>query len=242
MTSASLSADFSQAEGVNIVWLDILIFAGIALFLGFKLRSVLGERTGHEKPPETYQIPQPDERASQAPAPSPVMDAPKPIEYVPPKPMDPAPDSLAGRLRKIELADPRFNEKAYLSGVKVAFEMIVSEFAEGDTAGLRPLLADDVYDNFVAAIRDRTANQQTLSTKVLRIKDASIEEAEMVINTAKVTVKIVSEQIQVLKDNMNNILEGHPTNSREVVDIWTFSRNTRASDPNWQLASTRGSD
>jgi predicted lipid-binding transport protein (Tim44 family) len=224
------------------VWIDILIFAAIALFLGLKLRSVLGERTGHEKPPETYQMPQPIDQQQETAAPPPVLDAPRPVEYAPPKPTDPAPDSLAGRLRKIELADPRFNEKSFLAGAKSAFEMIVREFAEADTAGLRPLLADDVYDNFVAAIRERQANKQTLSTQVLRVKEASIEEADMVINTARVTVKIVSEQIQVLKDNMNNIIEGHPTQSREVVDVWTFSRNTRASDPNWQLASTRGGE
>ena len=117
--------------------------------------------------------------------------------------------------------------------------MIVKAFAEEDTAALRPLLSDDVYDSFAGAIRQRQAAKEKLETRITRIRDVSLEDASLQINTAKVTVKIVSEQVQATKDAAGNVLSGDPAKPHEMVDIWTFSRNTRSLDPNWHLVATR---
>lgn len=233
-----------------MIWFDILIFAAVAAFLGWRLYTVLGERHGDERPRgnpfDPAQTPMKDliknirntvtkdtpvDAAGDRGEPGPVV--------VPPPPSPHAPDSLAGRLAAIEHADPNFNEKSFLAGARGAFGMIVEAFAAEDTATLRPLLSDDVYDSFAAAIRTRQAAGEKLETKITRIREAHVEDATLQINTARVTVRIVSDQIQVTRTASGEVLSGDPTKAREVVDIWTFSRNTRALDPNWALAGTR---
>ena len=116
----------------------------------------------------------------------------------------PAPDepySLAAGIGQIQANDPTFDEKGFLQGAKAAFGMIVTAFAQGDTPTLRPLLSDDVYDNFAAAIRSRQSSGETLETKVVDIRDADLIEARMDGRTAFVTVKFISEQINVTRDS-----------------------------------------
>lgn len=215
-------------------WFDIIIFAAIAVFLVLRLRGVLGERHGDEqKRPNPYalQTPPANEQANQ---PVDAIDAPVVV-----KPRSStAPDSLQGRLDLITQADSNFSEKSFVNGAKSAFQMILNAFAAEDTPTLRPLLSDDVYDSFAAAIRARQAAKEKLETKVVRIKDAEIVEASLVINTARVTVRIVSEQIQCTRDASGAVVDGDATQPREVRDIWTFTRNVRALDPNWHLSET----
>ncbi len=215
-------------------WFDIIIFAAIAIFLALRLRGVLGERHGDEqKRPNPYALQTPP--AEQTSQPVDVIDAP-----VLSKPRSSsAPDSLQGRLDLIAQADANFNEKSFLNGAKGAFQIILNAFATEETPTLRPLLSDDVYDSFAAAIRARQAAKEKLETKVVRIKDAEIIEASLVINTARVTVRIVSDQIQCTKDASGTVVDGDATQSREVRDVWTFTRNMRALDPNWHLSETR---
>lgn len=230
-----------------MIWFDIIIFAAVALFLGWRLFTVLGERHGEERERGNPFEAKPSQDAAQdrpaSPAEPrdrmhdddgpPLMDAP-PAAKLRPKS---APDSLAGRLEQIADADPRFNEKSFLAGARSAFEMIVGAFAADDTAALRPLLSDDVYDSFAAAIRDRQSRKEKLETRIIRIRETEITEASLTINTARVSVRFVSEQVQTLRDAAGNVIDGGQ--SHEVTDIWTFTRNTRAIDPNWHLAETR---
>jgi predicted lipid-binding transport protein (Tim44 family) len=160
-----------------------------------------------------------------------------PAEAPPPAPDEPY--SLAAGIAQIQANDPTFDEKGFLQGAKAAFGMIVTAFAQGDTPTLRPLLSDDVYDNFAAAIRSRQAAGESLETRVADIRDADLIEARMEGRTAFVTIKFISEQINVTRNNAGAVIDGDPEHPLEVVDIWTFARNTRSRNPNWTLIETR---
>ena len=120
--------------------------------------------------------------------------------------------------------------------------MIVASFADGDAKTLRPLLSNDVFEDFAGAIREREEQNQTLETTLVGIKEAEVEEAELQGRTAFVTLRFVSEQINVIKDSEGRIVEGDPSEVTQITDIWTFARNTRSRDPNWTLVATRSPD
>lgn len=219
--------------GDGFVFIEIVIFAMIAAFLVYRLRSVLGRRTGEEQQrpnPFTSRAGLPDNVVS-----LPDRNRPRPDAV----PVSDEPVSLAGALEQIKAADPSFDEKNFLQGAKAAFQMIVEAFARGDTAVLRPLLADDVYDGFARAIRARQAAGEQSETQVERVREAEVVEARLgADHTATVTVKIVSDQMNVLRDRTGTVIDGDPDSVLEATDIWTFARNTRARDPNWALVET----
>jgi predicted lipid-binding transport protein (Tim44 family) len=212
-------------------YFDIILFAMVAAFLILRLRSVLGRRTGHERRPETF-LRRAEPRGGDKVVPLPGRAAPPPLVTAPP-----AVAVAAGRER-IRSADPGFDSAQFIEGARAAFEMIVSAFAAGDKARLRPLLADEVYTPFAAAIDERQAAGETLETRILRIKGIDIVEAGLAGRTARVAVKLVSEQINVLRAHDGSIVDGHPEQPIEKTDFWSFSRDTRSSDPNWVLVTT----
>lgn len=212
--------------------IEIIIFAVIAGFLIFRLRSVLGRRTGEER-----QRPNPLERKpGGAPEGATVIPlperGPRPVEHDGPK-------SLAQQIADLRRADPSFDEQPFLGGARSAFEMIVGAFAQGDIKTLRPLLADQVYENFATAIRDRTSRGETLETVIANMISADIAEARLDGTNALVTVRYVTEQTNVVRDASGAILDGEPGKPIEVVDLWTFARDTQSRDPNWALVATR---
>ena len=229
------SGDQDMGDGGSIQFLDIVFFAAVAVFLVLRLRSVLGRRTGTEKQ-------QPDPLRRDRPAPNQpgsdrVIELPRRPAHGEP-PMTTGTAAQAG-LTQIQLADRSFDPDGFLAGARGAFEMIVAGFAAGNKDQLRSLLSDEVYRNFAEAIGARAKNGETLQTTLVGIKSLAIEEAEMRGTTALVTVKIVSEQVNVTRDKDNQVVDGDPSQTAEVTDIWTFSRDTRASDPNWTLVETR---
>ena len=151
---------------------------------------------------------------------------------------DDAISGLKAGLEQIRRADHEFSPRRFAQGAQAAFEMIVDAFAKGDTATLRPLLGDDVYDEFAAAIRDRMAEGHVQETTIVALDAAEIITAEMRASTARVTVKFVSQQINVVRDKEGEEVGGDPSLIERVTDIWTFARNTRSSDPNWALIET----
>ena len=217
--------------------LDIIFFAMIAVFLVMRLRNVLGRRTGHERRRDQGAgdgrgdkvVPLPDrsrpERASESAA----------DESAPEAPADP----LQAGLARIRAAGRDFDPDQFLAGARAAFDLIVNAFAASDTATLRPLLSDEVFENFDSAIKARAKAKHTLETTVVGLRSAEIIEAELQGRIALVTVKIVSEQVNVTRDADGAVVEGDPTAVAVVTDIWTFARNTRARDPNWTLVATR---
>ena len=226
--------------------IDIVLFAMVAAFLFLRLRSVLGRRTGQERQrPNPFVQRAPEQRPDQPPSGRERSDVVRPLPIMRPEPTRPPPDlkagatSLATGVAEIKLADPNFHEDSFLAGARVAFEMIVEAYARGDLATLRPLLADDVYEKFAGAIRSREAAGETLETTLSGIRILDIVEARMEGRVAVVTVKFVSDQINLLRDRAGTVLDGDPAKPVEVVDLWTFSRNTRGRDPNWTLIATR---
>jgi predicted lipid-binding transport protein (Tim44 family) len=149
------------------------------------------------------------------------------------------PLSLAASLAQIRSADPSFDEKVFIQGASAAFTMVVEAFAKADTATLRPLLSDDVYDNFAGAIRERQNAGEVLETRIDRIRDADVVEARLDGRTAFVTAKFVSDQMNVTRDRNGAVVDGDADKVVEVTDIWTFARNIRSRDPNWLLVETR---
>jgi predicted lipid-binding transport protein (Tim44 family) len=117
--------------------------------------------------------------------------------------------------------------------------MIVRAYAAGDKDALRPLLADDVFTGFAGAIDQRAADGHTLDTHLVAIESAEVVEAGMHGNMARVSVRFASEQVNVVRDAAGKEIEGDPSTAEQVVDIWSFERDTRSSDPNWTLVETR---
>jgi predicted lipid-binding transport protein (Tim44 family) len=216
-------------------FLDIILFAMLAAFLIYRLGSVLGKRTGNEqqRPDVLGTGPSPDEGQEgniiSLPDRSP---DPENESGEPTSPMDAA-------ITQIKLADQSFNEQGFVSGARAAFEMVVDSFARGDTDTLRSLLSDDVYENFTAAIRDRVSKDQTHETTMVGFDVTEIIEAEMDGRNALVTIKYISDQVNVTRDVEGEVVEGDPAAVTRITDIWTFARDVSSSDPNWALIATR---
>jgi predicted lipid-binding transport protein (Tim44 family) len=218
-------------------YFDIILFAMIAAFLVLRLRGVLGRRTGNERRRELFV-----RRAA------PVADkaGPKEITATPEPDQDMVtsaaggkpPDAVADGLNQIRRADPGFDPSQFLAGARGAFEMIVNAYAKGDKATLRPLLSDEVYQPFAATIDERAAAKETFETRDLRLDDAEIVDADVSGRAARVTVKLVSHQISVTRAMDGSIVDGDPDHPVEKTDYWTFTRDTRSSDPNWVLVAT----
>ncbi len=221
--------------GEGFKFLDIVLFAMVAAFLVLRLRSVLGRRTGHEQPrhdPLSTRSQESQSEGNVVELPNRRDDAETDAE------IDPN-DPLSAGLTRIRIADNSFDPAGFADGARAAFEMIVQAFAEGDKETLRNLLADEVYEGFDEAIDTRTEAENTLDTTIIGIKSAEIVEADMDGQDAMVTVKFVSEQVNVTLDSQDRIIEGDPNQVTEITDIWTFSRNTASRDPNWKLIETR---
>ncbi len=217
--------------GGGFQFVDIIFFALVAVFVILRLRSVLGRRTGNERPP----TPLPGQGDRSVPRDDNVVQLPgSDGEAANDQPETP----LGAALTQIKLADPNFDPADFQEKSQAAFEYIVMAFAEGETAKLKPLLSKAVFDGFAGAIKEREEAKQTLSTTLVRIKEAEITDAAMDGRTASVTVRYVSEQINVTRDAEDKVVDGDPDHFQERVDIWTYERNTRSSDPNWTLVAT----
>ncbi|MFZ0695228.1 MAG: Tim44/TimA family putative adaptor protein [Alphaproteobacteria bacterium] len=227
--------------GGDFAYLDIVFLAMVAGFLIFRLRSVLGRRTGTEKrPPDPFQPPAEPRRLGQATTPA-VPPAAERAGASPP-PGEASPGALAQGLRQIAAADPSFTPESFVTGAGTAFSWIVEAFAKGDTKALRPLLHDEVYNNFAAAIEARTRAGETHETVLVGIKSADLLEARLQNRGAFVTVKFVSEQVNVTRNREAEVIEGDPVRVVTITDIWTFARDIRSRDPNWSLVATRSSN
>ena len=148
---------------------------------------------------------------------------------------------LEAGIAQIQLADRSFEEQGFLGGAKEAFRAIVAAFAEGDRETLKMLLGREVYESFDDAIKEREANEETLNSEIVSIDSAELVDAQMVGREAQVAVRFRSHQVHTLLDKDGNKVEdeiGSEEKSAEVVDIWTFARDTASNDPNWQLVET----
>jgi predicted lipid-binding transport protein (Tim44 family) len=224
-----------------------IIFLALAVFIFLRLRSVLGQRTGRERPPyDPYSA-----RDAVRPATDNVVtlpsrggvDAPqKPIEPVDPaerwKGVAEAGSSIAAGLDAIAHEDPSFDAKHFVAGSRAAYEMIVTAYAEGDRRNLKNLLSREVYDGFDTAIRERETKGETAESRFVSIDKADITAAEMRGRTAHVTVHFVSQLVSLTRDRNGTVIEGSPDKVTDVNDVWTFARDISSRDPNWKLVAT----
>ncbi|HMK68304.1 MAG TPA: Tim44/TimA family putative adaptor protein [Stellaceae bacterium] len=214
--------------------ISIVVSAAIAVFLLFRLRGVLGRRTGHERYRDPFAR-GPGAPVPGAPPPSgPIIDA---TANPAPPPQQTAP--LESGVAALKGMDRNFDERAFLQGARGAFEIIVNAFAHGDTAALRPLLSDDVYGAFSGAIAERQAQKETHETTLVSIKSCDLTEARVEGSVAHVTVRFVSDQVNVTRAADGSVVDGEPDRVVEKTDLWTFARDTRSRDPNWHLVATR---
>jgi predicted lipid-binding transport protein (Tim44 family) len=223
----------------------------IAIVVLFRLRSVLGTRTGNERSPlqraqQNQPKPANDEKVT------PIRPAIAPLAPVAPIDVDKRAIKLeaeidqlshgdghvAAGLKAIVDADPTFSPKSFLEGAKQAYEMIVTAFAAGDRKTLKPLLEKDVYDGFEKAIADREASGRKIDFTFVGLPKIEISEAEIDRRDARVVVKFNAEVVQATKDKDGAIVEGDAVAVQQIADEWTFARNPKSRDPNWKLVAT----
>lgn len=239
-------------------FIDIIFFAMIAAFLVLRLRGALGRRDGHEGPVHNpFKDNTDDKKDTVDDNVIPITennddnDHEKPFSENKDSPfteesIGPAEDSQQEvdelLSKSIEKIDPNFNKVEFLSGAKVAFELILRAYSSGDTPSLKPLLSKDVYANFSQVIMDREQSKQTMEDTLVQITSAEIVEAFAEGNIENITVKYVSEQVNVLLDENGEVVDGDPNTVIETTDFWTFSRNAKSNDPNWTLVATNSLD
>lgn len=224
-----------------------IIFLALAIFIFLRLRSVLGQRTGRERPPyDPYSA-----RDARAPASDKVVTLPPRNNNEPAgKTAEPVASAerwkgiaeqgtpVAAGLDAIVAADPRFDAGQFVAGARAAYEMIVGAFAAGDRKTLKGLLSKEVHDGFDAAIRERDAKGETVENRFVSLDNADITGAELRGNTAHVTVRFISQLITATRDKAGNVIDGSPDKVTEVTDVWTFARDVASRDPNWKLVAT----
>ena len=229
-------------------FLDVysLIFLVIAVAIFWRLRSVLGRRTGNERPPYDPYTRRDDREAPSVPAGDTndnVVALPRTAKTadVATGQVDkvaPAGSALNTALRTIVSADRTFEADSFLAGAKSAYEMIVTAFASGDRETLKMLLGPEVYEGFAEAIAERETRGETIETTFVGIDRAEITEASLRNGLAQITVRFVSQLISVTRDSAGTVVDGDPSKVVEVTDVWTFAREIRSRDPNWKLVAT----
>ena len=224
-----------------------IIFLALAVFIFLRLRSVLGQRTGRERPPYDPYSPRdavrgatndnvvtlPGRAAEGAPKP---VETPEPTERW--KGIAEAGSAVAAGLDALARDDKTFDAKHFVAGARAAYEMIVLAYAEGDRRALKNLLSRDVYEGFEAAIREREGKGETVETRFVSIDKSDITATELRGRTAQITVRFVSQLVSVTRDKSGNVIEGNPDKVTDVTDVWTFARDLSSRDPNWKLVAT----
>jgi len=223
-----------------------IIFLALAVFIFLRLRNVLGQRTGSERPYERVNrdAPRPADNSNVVPLPGTVIDqtplAPGELKSAADrwKGIAEPGSALAAGLDAVAAQDTTFDPQYFLTGARSAYEMIVQAFASGDRRALKDLLSKEVYDSFDAAIRAREQAGHATETRFVSIDKAEFVAAEQRERIANLTVRFVSQMITATRDKAGTVVEGSPDKVTDVTDIWTFARDTSSRDPNWKLVRT----
>ncbi len=238
----------SGAEGRNgytNVTPEIVILAMIAAFLGLRLYSVLGRRAEHEEEPIAGRFEgqqgQPGATRPQAPRRPELRpdDQPQRAGQDPRIQQVPVTSPTAERgLAAIAAADRRFDALAFIEGARGAYRLVLESFWKGDKAELRALCDAPVYESFESAIDARIEAGETLDNRLVRIEDVKIVAAGVEDGTARITLRFRSDIAAVTRDAEGNVVAGSLDDAIEAVDVWTFTRQVRSSDPDWILEET----
>jgi len=239
----------------NVFDIYTIIFLALAVFIFLRLRSVLGTRTGRERPPyDPYSARDAAREPNRPPPESNILPLPnrantaekpaaKPVEAET-EPADRWADiaepgtPLAASLDAVATAEPNFDAKHFVAGARAAYEMIVNAFAEGDRRMLKNLLSRDVYDGFESAITERERRHETMENRFVSIDTAEISAADQRGRTAQLTVRFHSKLITATRDSNGNVIDGSAERVSDVTDVWTFARDVSSRDPNWKLVAT----
>jgi predicted lipid-binding transport protein (Tim44 family) len=228
-----------------------IVFLAVAVFIFLRLRSVLGQRTGRERPPY-------DPFSARDPVRGAAKDAAKDkVVNLPGRAVEPAVNaaepvaaadrwkgvaepgsSLAAGLDAIAATDPDFDAKHFIAGARAAYEMVVTAYAEGDRRTLKNLLSREVFEGFDAAITERERREEKVETRFVSLDTAEIVGAELRGKSAQITVRFISQLISVTRDKSGAVIDGNPEKVTEVTDVWTFARELSSRDPNWKLIAT----
>lgn len=210
----------------------IVILALVALFIGLRLYSVLGERTGHEQQP-ILKPADPEARVENRPksptaAPQPSTD-PADLAFLP----------MAGPgVRALLAADPSFDVARFLEGAQSAYRMILEAFWKGDMEAVRPFVDKNVYEAFDSAVVQRNQEGLIVDNRLVAIDQAVISTATMENGIAFLTVRFEADIAAVTRNKDGDVVAGSMSDAVQTRDLWTFRRNVGASDPNWLLVET----
>src|SRR6201987_5217635 len=244
------SANCDAERMSNVFDIYTIIFLALAVFIFLRLRSVLGQRTGRERPPydpysarDAVRSPTAEKKVVTLPqrgsdaSPPPTKAAPPPAQRW--KDIAESGSTVAVGLDAIAAADSSLDAKQFITGARAAYEMIVTAFAGGDRRQLRSLLSREVYDGFDAAITERERRRETAETRFVSIDGATITSAELRNRTtAQITVRFVSKLISATRDRSGTVIDGNAEKVTDVTDVWTFARDVSSRDPNWKVIAT----
>lgn len=219
---------------MNSPLLQLLVLAGIAIFLILRLKSVLGTRDGFEGPPR---------RGAPEPAKNDRRQEFEVIEGGPDHDITdhvPEDSEAAAALADMKRIEPSFTVTDFLQGARGAYEWILMAFENGNLDQVAPFLAEDVYEAFAQVVDSRQEQGLTVEAEFVGVRGTTLSDARFdnTSNRAEVTVKFIGELISVVKDQNGEIIEGKPGQSKRQKDTWTFERVMGSGDPNWRLVAT----
>lgn len=218
---------------MNSPLLQLLVLAGIAIFLILRLRNVLGTREGFEKPPlqRPGEASPAERRGFEVIEGGPDRDITDHVEEG---------SDAAEALAEMKRVEPSFSLSEFLQGARGAYEMILMGFERGDLAAIKPFLSEEVYETFAEVVEAREAQGLTIEAEFAGIREMSVADAEFDkgTNMAEVSVRFIGELTSVVRDSAGDIVEGSATKPKRQKDVWTFARKMGADDPNWQLVAT----
>ncbi len=221
--------------------LPTIIFALVALFVAWKLRSVLGMRQDSDRPGGLVTPLRRVSGASNPPVAKPDAAPSAPISQSPADRWkgvaEPNPVVWSG-LDAIAAADRSFSPQAFLSGARGAYDMVVHAFAAGNSDALKSLMSPEAFANFESAIDARANAGHTMTTTVVSIDNASIVGAKLIGSTAQLSVRFSAKLASVTRNGHGEVVDGSADTVVEHIDLWTFARDVRSRDPNWQLTAT----
>ena len=215
--------------------IQLLVLAGIAIFLILRLRSVLGSREGFEKPPvsmnggaESNRSPRRDFEVIEGGMDRDITDH-----------VADGTDA-AKALASMKMAEPGFHVGDFLQGARGAYEMILMAFEQGDMESVQPFISDEVFEAFSDVIKDRDAQGLMIDANFVGVREVTLTDAtcDRSTSTGEITVRFVGELTSVVKNAEGDIVEGDPNTIKKQKDVWTFARQMGTGDPNWQLVAT----
>lgn len=217
--------------------LTTVVFALVAMFVVWKMRTILGTRNPESE--EGRHRPKPDGKIGADAAGSSGSKSDAQVGSARWTPFASFGTDTWQRLEEISKIDPAFDPRDFVEGAKMAYDVILKSFSAGDLQTLQPLLAEDVYESFSSAIRRRNEAGQSLETTLVSIDKAEIKDIQLDGRVAQIMIRFASKLISVTRDKQTQeVTEGAPDRVTDVIDIWTFKRDLSSSDPNWRLIST----